>query len=72
MKLYSSKEISSFKKNIFIQGNYIHSRIYSFKEHIFVQVQGQYVHSRKLYSSNNVVFADIAKISIQKLSPGTL
>ena len=38
MKLYSFKEISSFKGNIFIQRNYIHSRkynnlrkIYSFK-----------------------------------------
>ena len=51
MKLYSSKEISSFKKNIFIQGNYIHSRIYSFKNTYSFKFKANTVHSRKLYSS---------------------
>ena len=65
MKLYSFKEIPSFKENIFIQGNYIHSRKYihlrniysfkfkaicSFKETIFIQQCCVRGHSRNIYS----------------------
>ena len=65
MKLYSFKEISSFKENIFIQGKYmnlteyIHLRniysfkfkvICSFKEAIFIQQRCVRGHSRNNYS----------------------
>ena len=55
------KELSLFKENIFNEGNHIHSS------------SRKYVHSRKLYSFNNVAFADIAELFIQQVCPaGTL
>ena len=59
------KEISSFKENIFIQGNYVHSRkyihlgniysfkfkvMYSFNETIFIKQRCVRGHSRIIYS----------------------
>ena len=49
-KTYSFKEIIIIRDNIFVQGNYIQSR--------------KYVHSRKLYSFDNVAFLDIAETFI--------
>ena len=61
------KERSSFKENI--QGNNIHSRKYIHLRNIYsFKFKAMYVHSRKLYSSNNVGFADIAEMFIQNLS----
>ena len=79
LSVRSFKEIIFSQGNIFIQGKHIYSgklyqfkEIYSFKEHIFVQVQGHMFIQGKLYSFNNVAFAEIAEIFIQKLSPATL
>ena len=74
-QLYSFKELYSFlgtyqfllfKEIIFIEGKVLYlMKLYSFK---FKGI----CHSKKLYSFNNVAFADILKIFIQQVSPATL
>ena len=58
---------------MFIEGNYLHSRKYIYLRHInSFKIKAICSFEEKLYSFNNVSFADIAEISIQKLSPATL
>ena len=69
--MYSFKEHIFINKNIFIQGNYIHSRNdINFKEIILIQgnmfIQGNYIHSTKLSSRTT------PEIFIQQISPSTL
>ena len=65
-KLYSFQETVSVRSrkyilvqwNIFIQGNYIHSRKYVCLRNIYIRLSSRpYVHSRKLYLLNIVAFA---------------
>ena len=71
-QIYLFVELYSFQGNIFIQGKHIQSgklyafkEIYSFKEQFYIRSSSRpYVHSRKLYSFNNVAFADLAEIYI--------
>ena len=49
----SFDEIYSFRESISVS-----RKIYLFKEHIFVHVQGHRFHSRKIYLLNIVAFAE--------------